>query len=479
MKLEQLIFAGLLKTPQESRDRRAEFLGTFTDGNLFANEWYIFYQLIRLHTRLNFTRDFVNLYLTNNHGSLSQNKHIDLASYALGDTDPYLTFVDSCLNELKICTEYKITDDEFNLAIESFRMKYVTETGITLLEQGATILSDGLQLSQNKTLSGFSDMSAYVVNGISRLNNIINKKNRRGVTIYDADTDVEDDSGARMVCKYGIEPLDNALGGIYETDMISVLAPPKGGKSRICAFFIHNAIVQGTSVVTWSIENGDKGIEALIRACHFDWLYNRGESDVTKRKLINADDIRKHNLDPEMAELEAASWLDLRTNSAYGRWANIDEDFSADTFLTILDNAVDACGAKLVLVDYLQLVTGDGKLAKNERIGQCYQESLQYLQAKKIAGLFPAQFKTTFVGDLGKKSAEELASAELRDGGAETSEVIRTPSVLMALYGDVQHIRDGELKLLSIPSRNSAPFAPIDLYADFAVCNFIPMNKQS
>lgn len=477
MKLEQRIFSGLLKAPAEARDRRATFLGTFPDGSLFQNEWYVFYQLVKLHTGLLFTRDFVKLFLTTQKTILMNNRNIDIASYAMGDTDAYITFMDSVLSELKTCTEYDIAEDEYALSVEEFRMHYVVETGITLMEQGATILTDGLVVSQNKTLAGFSDMSTHVINGISKLNNILNKTNRRGITVYDADTDTSEESKVQLVCKYGIEPLDKVLKGIYETDMVSVLAPPKGGKSRFCAFLVHNAIVQGTNVVTWSIENGDKGIEALIRACHFDWLYNRTESDVTKRKIIDADAIRKNALPDDLAELEAASWLDLRTNPSYGKWANIDETFDADTFLTILENAVDTVGAKLILVDYLQLVTGDGKTAKNERIGTCYQKSLQFLHSKKIAGLFPAQFKQAFVGDLGKKSATELASAELRDGGAETSEVIRTPSVLMALYGDVQSIRDGELKLLSIPSRNSAPFAPIDLYADFAVCNFVAIDK--
>ena len=68
---------------------------------------------------------------------------------------------------------------------------------------------------------------------------------------------------------------------------------------------------------------------------------------------------------------------------------------------------------------------------------------------------------------------------ELRDGGGESSEVIRTPSVLMALYADTVSLRNGELKLLSIPSRNAATFPPVDLYADFSVCNFIEVAQKS
>lgn len=475
--IEERIFSGLFKPIAVSRDKRGEFLGLFNDSTLFKNEWYVYYTLIKTHPKLEFTRDFIRLYMENNKGILCRSSRINLETYNLGSSDAYLTFIDSCLGTFKTCSELTITDEDYALALESFRMQYVTEAGITLLEQGAEILTDGLQVSNNRTMTGFGDMHTYVTNGLSRLNNLINKTNRQGIVVYGADTSQTESEELKRVCSYGLESVDAALGGIYETDMISILAPPKGGKSRFSAFLVHNAIIEGTSVVTWSLENGLKGIEALIRACHFDWYYNRGQADITKRQIINADDIRKNKLTGALKELEEASWLDLRTNPKYGMWANIDETFEADTFLTILDNAVCAIGAKLILVDYLQLISGDGKQAKNERIGQCYQKSLQYIQNKKIAGIFPAQFKSVFVGDLGKKSADELASAELRDGGGETSEVIRTPSVLMAIYADIMGLRNGELKLLSIPSRNAASFPPVDLYADFSVCNFVEVPK--
>lgn len=477
---EALIFSGLLKPLDICRERRAEFLGLFNDESLFKNEWFVFYKLIRSYPKLVFSREFIRLYLENNKGILSTRcKNIDFSSFSLGATDAYLTFVDSCLNEFKQCSEYNIQDSDYSLALETFRLQYVNEAGITLLEQGAQILAEGLQVGTGKTLAGFQDMNTHVIRGITRLNNMLNRTNRKGIVVYGADMSQDEERPLEKVCDFGLETVDKWLGGIFETDMVSILAPPKGGKSRFTAYLAHQALVQGTSVVTWSLENGLKGIEALIRACHFDWYYNRGQTEVTKRQIINADDIRKNALTGDLKELEEASWLDLRTNPKYGVWANLDESFEADTFLTVLDNAVDSVGAKLVVIDYLQLITGDSKQAKNERIGSCYQKLLRYIQGKYIAALCPAQFKSVFVGDLSKKSSADIANAELRDGGGESSEVIRTPSVLMALYADVVGLRNGELKLLSIPSRNAASFPPVDLYADFSVCNFVEVAQQS
>ena len=473
---EQIIFSGLLKPLSDSRELRSEFLSRFSDGSIFKNEYFVLHSLIKSFPTTVFTVEFIKLYLQNNKAEYLKSNNVDLDEFSMGDTDSYLTFMESCINIAETCIASVVTKEQFDLAIEAFRMEYINEASISLLEQGATIMGEGLQVGHNRSLNGFSDMSSYVINGINKLINLVNRKNRKGIIVYGDDIAPEEDEPCSIVCPYGIDGLDKALGGIYEGDMVSILAPPKGGKSRISAFMVHNAIINGASVATWSIENGLKGIEALIRACHFNWFYNRNKTDSSQILRIDSNDIRRGTLDGELRAMEQISWQDLMTNPNYGRWANIDEDFDADTFLTVLDNAVSLVNAKLILIDYLQLITGDGKLSKNERIGQCYQRALQFLTQKKIAGIFPAQFKQTALGDLSKLTKSELADVDLRDAGGETSEVIRTPSVLMALYADKQSLRMNEATLLSLPSRNAKSFEPIDLAVQFECCTFTDMS---
>ena len=467
--MEEKLFSGLFKSLEESRDNRQRFIAAFPDSAMFQNEWFVLHLAIKRFPGTSLSANFIKQWLRTNKAEFSANKHINLADMSFGDSDPYATFADTVLAAYTNCVNTPCTPDEFNEALELYRMDYVTSHSIDVLEQGVSILDGGLQVSGNRSLAGFDDMRGYVQNELSRLGNMLQHNARKGIIVYDAEPE-EDEDANNVICDYGIKPLDDAIGGITEGDMISLLAPPKGGKSRMSVCLIHHALMCGVSVVVWSIENGKKGVESLIRARHFDYLYNRGAN--SKHKSIDARDIKNKSLDEETAKLEAASWTDLKTNPKYGRLVNIDEDFDADTFLSILGNAVDLVGAKIVLVDYLQLITGDGKLSKNERISQCYQRSLQFLQSKKIAGIFPAQIKQSVVGDLGKCSNEQLRNVELRDAGGESSEVIRTPSVLFLLYGTTQMIQENNLKLISIPSRNAKPFDPIDLYADFATCYF-------
>lgn len=475
--LEEVIFAGVLKPIAVSSAARANLLSTFPDGIVFKNEWYLLYSLVHTHPRLNFTPEFLQLYCRQHKGYLQATANINMADFAVGDSDAFMTFVDTCVAALNKCTALTVSEEEYSMAIETFRLRYVEDASIKLLEQGAEIVTNGVSVSSKRTLQGFSDMTAHVVNGLSKLSNMMDKKNRKGVIVYDADYSEEEKKKLNKICTYGIKTIDDALGGIYETDMISLLAPPKGGKSRLSAYIFHNALISGASCVSWSIENGVSGFEALVRARHFDYYYNSNERDMQRRKTIDADQIRKGTLEPEMKALEEASWADLRNNPAYGRWANIDEDFDADTFLSVLENAVNMVNAKLVLVDYLQLVSGDSRMPKHERIGQCYQRALQFLQSKSIAGIFPAQIKQEAVKLLGTKSNDELENVELRDAGGETAEVIRTPSVLMLLYADAQSIRSNEMNIVSIPSRNAAPFKTVRLHTMFETCSFYDVTN--
>ena len=255
--------------------------------------------------------------------------------------------------------------------------------------------------------------------------------------------------------------------------MVSLLAPAKGGKSRMATFILHNAVVHGVNILMWSIENGYKGWEALIRARHFDYFCNQEIGDITQRKWVDDDMIRKGSLPPETKDMELASWTDLKSNHTYGRISSLDEDFDIDTFIEVIDNAVKANDIKLICIDYLQLVQGSGRASKQERVAEAYQKMLQYLKANKIAGIFPGQLKQTATGSLSKMDAADIVNTELRDAAGESYEVIKTPDVNLALYANVEELKQGRMRILSIPSRNHKQFDPIELNCELGSCTFV------
>ena len=478
---EFLIFSALFKQDQGVFRRKQEFLTSFNDAEIFRNEYFVFYQLIRNFPKVVPDEHFIRLYLQTNRAILQRSKFVDLASFRVGENDPYVEFVNSCLSLYRDCAKREVSDIEFYRSMEMYKMEYISRNSIQILEEAAIILSEGATIGR-QSLSGYNDMRKYLKQRFLKLDNMVNKSERKGLITYNyTDEEEEEENSGRLVqvSTFGIDKLDQATGGIYEGDMVSILAPAKGCKSRFSTYILHNAIVNhGTPVVMWSVENGYKGWEALLRARHFNWFYNRGITDTSQKRFIDADMIRKGILQGELAEMELASWTDLKYNTNYGRFVNIDEDLNLDNFLDVLESAINEVGAKLVCIDYLQLIQGGYGMQKNERIATAYIQLLQFLKRKKVGGIFPAQIKQTVIDEILRTPEEELVSLELRDAASESYEVVKTPDVNIMLFGTQESISQGDMKILSVASRNIAPFKPIQLFVDAGSCTFASVDTN-
>lgn len=457
-------------------NRRKQVLLTNFATNVFKDELFVLYTIVKKFPSLTFINEqFLSLYLSSNKNKFRSERNIDLNRFVGEDT--YSEFSNSVIEMYKQINKSKaVSDDDFELAMEMYRMGYANQESIALLQDGATIIADGMTYGKRR-LSGFNDMASYVKRGISSMENIVNRQGHKGIVTIGVD-DIEDiEEKTEVLSDYGIAPLDETLGGISEGDMISLLGISKGGKSKFMTYLIHRALMKGVNCVVWAAENGMKQFIASIRARHFDYLYNKS-SDLTMRSFIDSEDIRLDRLEGQMKDKEAASWVDFKTNTNYGRLTLIDEPFELGSYIETLDTAVKQGGAKIVGVDYLQLMSDEtGKRNRQEIVSEAYIKSLRYLKANKIAGLFPAQVKQTAVSSIGGLKSEELATIETRDIAGASYEVIKTPDVNMALVGSVEDIKKGHLKLVSCPSRNTAPFEPVDLSVDFKCCNFVEIQK--
>lgn len=479
---EREIFSSVFKKDENWKERRNTLIKHFGDGKIFSDEYFALYLAVK--NSPNFLPDerYMVQYLLTNRANFMRSDRVAMQSrFTMGEgVDPFAEFLNCTKVVLQECiTTPFVSDEAFQRAIVNIKLKIVRETSSDLLQQAHEILIDGKTVGR-ETLAGFEGMKSYLTTNITRLDKLNTTSPRRGVIVYRDIREQEVDSDKfQFICKYGLNPLDEAVKGIYEGEMISILAPTKGGKSRFSTFILHNAVVSGIPIVMWSIENGYKGWECLIRARHFEWYYNNNPTESLKKYITN-EMILKDDMSQELSELEQTSWNNLRTSEKFGKIANLDEDFYAETFLEVLDNAVNMIGAKIVCIDYLQMLTGNDKsVQRNAVIADAYMKVLQYLKAKKIAGIFPAQFKQLALDDFKKTKDEDFSGKELRDIAGESYEVMKTPDVNYALYASASDLRDGVMKLLSVPSRNSKVFAPIRMFTSLGSCTFKPFDDMA
>lgn len=476
MEIALSIFSGVYSSENGEdtvRIRRQVLVSNF-NSNIFFDEFSIFYSIMKKYPTLSSLNErFITLYLNSHKSEISRSKNVDLNRFASSE-DSFKEFTASCLSLFKQFQDSKAMDDStFMLYIESYRMEYLNVEGVSVLQDGATILSDGMKVGR-RTLSGFDDMASYVKTNFIRLDAIKHGTSEVGIVTYGVDDTESMAEPLNTICQFGIKPLDDTFGGITEGDMISVLGITKAGKSRLMTFLIHQALISGVSCVVWAAEGGREQFESLIRACHFAYLYSNG-SNIMEYSPINSDAIRKGVLTGALKDKEEASWLDLKTNVKYGKLTVISAPFELGSYLETLDIAVKKTGAKLVGVDYLQLIREEAGVkprSVQERVSDAYIMTLQYLKANKVAGIFPAQIKQTSIKEIGTLSREELDGFEVRDTAGVSYEVIKTPDINIALLGGTNDIKDGRVYLKSCPSRNASMFPTTTLAVDFGSCTY-------
>lgn len=475
---EHMIFSKALEDSPKASEYKEILLRTFNRINVFKNEFNILYSLIHDKPNIKLTEDFIKLYLQVNRAVYLNHKDVSLVNYKVGDNDEYAEFINSTVETFRDIKKLKVDEAQFLTAIEGVKLRYTAESAVTLLEEATKIITEGMT-HRGKKYQGFIGMREWVNEGLNRITNVIEQSDKKGMFVVDADYMNQNQEGKlELVTKFGVEALDKQIGGIYEGDMVTFLAPEKGFKTRVSIRACHTSIVTGTNTGIWALENGEKGIMALLRAIHFDYYYNRGETSPTKMKVIDPDWIRKGTVPEELQPLEWVSYQDLITNESYGDIIIFDEDFDVFTFEDHLIKAVKERGMKMLLIDYLQLVPPARGLDKSRTVGLAYQKSLQFLKRYKVGGVFPAQVTQDTIDYIDKKGAENLASLELRDIGAESAESLRTPDVLLFLYGTMEDLMKCKLQLVGLPSRNSAPFPPKKIRVRPQTCDFFEVEDE-
>ena len=154
----------------------------------------------------------------------------------------------------------------------------------------------------------------------------------------------------------------------------------------------------------------------------------------------------------------------------------IDRPFTVESIEEEVLTAIQTNNAKLIVIDYLQLIGSSTGIKKNERIGEAYQKMLRICKSMNVALFSPAQFTQEFLKEMA--NSKDGSAHEVRTAGGESSEIIRTPDYNLALYATAEDLIHHRMTLLSVPSRLSSPFPPIDIYIDLGVCEFCSTSQE-
>lgn len=459
-------------------------LMSITNPQLFRDENYILFSIFYFYrSKLRYIKidgEFIKLFLNRNRGLLTRSKgYIDINAYGEVDGSTELGYIAGVIkhfNRLKTLPD--ITIEDFETYFEKYLIEFKAIEAGKVFRQAQLILTDGLKIGRRQYF-GFEDSQSFCKKKLAEIEGLVDQNMGSGfIKMSEVLMDEKPDNKKPiLIGDFGrIKPLNDAYGGIYTGMFYSFIAPPKSGKSKLSARLCYNtAILAGNNVTVWAQEGGHEAWSAQMRAIHFDYVYNTG-TDLVDRKFGVTQEVIMHDSfkTDELRQLELSSKLDLASNQDYGSIDYIDRPFNVETFIEDIDTSVKENNSKLVVIDYLQLIGSSTGMTERERIAEAYKKLLTYCKKNNVAVMSPAQFKQESFDDMIKKSSVD--GADLRTAAGGSSEVLRTPDVLFALWASVDDIRNNSMKIISLPSRMNAAFPNINLRIDLATCQFISID---
>lgn len=466
------------------RDYSRNMLFSSLSPEVFRNENYVLYHILYHYKdrikNIDIDQEFIELYLDSNKDVIDKSRNfIDV--YAYGEVDGsevvgYIVGVIKHYNRLKGIPEMSI--GEFNLALEKYLIVFKQLEAQKVYADSSIILQEGKKIGRRK-LIGFDDAYNYSRRRLAEIEGLVDRNAGSGFTsMRDIIMNKKERSQRTKVADFGkLDKLNEYYDGIYTGTFYEVLAPSKAGKSKFCARLCHTcSVVFGNNITVWAAEGGNEAWTAQMRAIHFDYCYNEGTDLKDKKYGVDQDCILKEKYpSDEIRDLESTSALDLASNTDYGNIDYVDRPFNVETFLDDIDASVKSNNSKFLIIDYLQLIQSSGSMSERERVAKAYQTLLAYCRKNNIAVITPAQYKQSSIDSF--SNTNNIDEVEVRTAGGVSSEVFRTPDIIISLWSSTSDLLNNRMKILSVPSRFAKTFPPINCYIDLGPCQFVSLNE--
>lgn len=460
-------------------------LMSITNPRLFRDENHILFSVLYVYRSklryLEIDDEFLRLYLNRNRDVLDKARgYIDIHSYGEVDGSPELGYISGVVKHFKRLQGMEEQSvPEFETNFEKYLVEFKTIEAVKAFRTSQQILSEGVKIGR-KFYVGFDDSCNFLKKRLAEIEGLVDFGKGTGFVKMSEVIMEEKDDNLKSV-KVGdfarLEALNKVYGGIYTGMFYQIIAPPKAGKTKLCARMCHTMIVKyGTNVTVWAQEGGKDAWTAQMRAIHFDHVYNTG-ADVTEMKFgVDQNTIMKDTYkSDELRQLELSSKLDLASNQDYGVVDFIDRPFNVETFIDEIDTSVKENHSRAVIIDYLQLIGSQSGMKSTERIAEAYRKLLVYCKQNNIAVITPGQYKQEAFDEMLKTS--DISSADLRTAGGGSSEVERTPDVIFAMWASSTDLQNNVMHIIPMPSRMNISFPPVRVRVNLGTCQFISVEE--
>lgn len=458
----------------------SRFVANFP-SNIFQNEYAVFYDIIVNLNAKTFTKNQLNDLIDNNRDIILKSPFVDLSGYSMiadgraSTDDEKIEAFKMNLQEMlvELSNEY-VTEEEFNsscvIFVDWFKNQFMLQTSQSMTR----IMSDlgyeerkpGGRLSKYK---GIDDAQKYynekmkIIRELSEENRI--KSYKLDANWFEQEMIREKIPDDKTLFTFGIPEVDSTLGELRRSNMLGILGPPKGGKTRLSNFVVQRALSLGLNVAVWPLEGTSE-----------EWMSMQVASYIkrTTGVSLNSKDIlqRKYKDDPRKSSYIASAKLALATDPSMGRLSFIEGVAYVEDFLDVLQSHYDNENPfDVIVIDSLVNIMSKNGRAKAERISEAYMILKSFIANKlkrPALAVIPAQLKQSAVEFLRNNPDETIDVT----AGGESAETIRTPDEVIGLFSSKEERNTNIMHIYSVASRHSGNFDDFMVKCDLQCCHF-------
>lgn len=476
---------------------RPRFIADFP-FNIFNNNYAIFYEIIVTLSVNTFNADQLEAIIETNRDLILDSPYIDKKRYSTtesgniaSDDDIIVAVTQSLIEELNELSMKYVTEEEFESSCRVYIDWYKNAfSEITALNMAAIMGTNGFDCKKPgkriRHYQGVDDMQEYYNENMRIIKSLSEESRIRSHVLdekwLDNEFKEEGKKDDRTLFSIGIKEMDETIGELRRGNILGVMGPPKGGKTRFTNYLVQRALRLGYNVCVWPLEGTSEEWEAMQVASFIAQLtreanLKKGSKEFTR---LSSKDIlqKKYGNTPEMRKQVAIAKQIMATSENYGRLSFIEGTAYVEDFLDVIESHWETENPFDVLViDQLVNVMSKKGKGKVERISEAYMETKNFLANKlkrPALGIMPAQLKQEVVDFLRRNPNETIDVT----AGGESAETIRTPDEVIGLFSSKEERDLNIMKIYSVASRHNGSFTDFQAKGFLECCYFCSEDEK-
>ena len=484
-----------------AKQSRAAFIGEYP-FNVFYNGYAIFYDLIVNRNMNTFTKEQLAAVLDNSRELIPNSPYVNITQYQvtangnIADEDDIISAVTSDTVELfERLSRTIVSEDEYMSQSVFYKDWYKSALAEYTSHAMVRIMTDeGFEEKKvgrrSRTYHGLNDLQEFYNDKMRIIKSLSEESQTRSCIIDDSwleeEMKKEGQADRNSLFTVGIKEIDDVMGELRRSNLVTVLGPPKGGKTRFSAYLAERALEHGYNVTIWPVEGTRSEWESMLTASLLASLsYKATKSGQREGMLrISSKDIllRRYSTRKDLrAEILSAKTLlacsgDLATGR--GRLSFIEGNAYVEDMFDILkahydnDNKFD-----VLIIDQLVNVQSHHGKGKVETISRAYMECKNFITnvlPVPALGIMPAQLKQEVVNELRSGKTEIIDVT----AGGESAETIRSADEAIGLFSDESERRSNIMKFYSVASRHNENFPKFQARCYLECCYFMSENDS-